>query len=109
MRRIFPGRTGLYPVVILWLTVPATAQTVYKAAQGLHRADRWSSHTAGRPGTCRKHTTKLAAYAHALGVDYIEQDVALSRDSILVVIYALALDAVSNIKRDLSGWSLRRW
>ena len=41
--------------------------------------------------------------AHAMGVDYIEQDVVLSRDDELIVLHDLYLDAVTDVARRYPG------
>ena len=51
----------------------------------------------GASGYLPEHTTEAAAYAHALGSDYIEQDVVLSKDGIPVVLHDLELDDVTNV------------
>lgn len=51
----------------------------------------------GASGYLPEHTKAATAFAHALGADYIEQDVQLSRDGVPVVLHDLQLDAVSNV------------
>ncbi len=45
-----------------------------------------------------EHTLESKAMAHAMGADYIEQDVALTRDNRAVVIHDHYLDTVSNVR-----------
>ena len=52
----------------------------------------------GASGYLPEHTLQAAAYAHALGADYIEQDVVLSKDSVPVVLHDIYLDSVTNVK-----------
>jgi len=52
----------------------------------------------GASGYLPEHTLQAAAYAHALGADYIEQDVVLSRDSVPVVLHDIYLNSVTNVK-----------
>lgn len=52
----------------------------------------------GASGYLPEHTLQAAAYAHALGADYIEQDVVLSKDSVPVVLHDIYLNSVTNVK-----------
>ena len=52
----------------------------------------------GASGYLPEHTLQSAAYAHALGADYIEQDVVLSKDSVPVVLHDIYLNSVTNVK-----------
>lgn len=51
----------------------------------------------GASGYLPEHTLEAAAYAHALGADYIEQDVVLSRDGALVVLHDIHLDTTTDV------------
>jgi glycerophosphoryl diester phosphodiesterase len=53
----------------------------------------------GASGYLPEHTLEGAALAHAMGVDYIEQDVVLTRDDALIVLHDLYLDAVTDAER----------
>ena len=44
-----------------------------------------------------EHTLPAAAYAYALGADYIEQDLVMSRDNELVVSHDIHLDTTTNV------------
>lgn len=44
-----------------------------------------------------EHTLEAAAYAHALGADFIEQDLVMSRDNVLVVLHDLHLELTTNV------------
>lgn len=57
----------------------------------------------GASGYLPEHTLEAAAYAHALGADYIEQDVVLSADDVLVVIHDLHLDATTDVAARFPG------
>jgi len=57
----------------------------------------------GASGYLPEHTLEGAAMAHAMGADYIEQDVVLTRDDVLVVVHDLYLDAVTDGARRLPG------
>jgi len=65
----------------------------------------------GASGYLPEHTLQAAAYAHALGADYIEQDVVLSKDSVPVVLHDIYLNSVTNVqdkysdrKREDGNW-----
>lgn len=51
----------------------------------------------GASGYLPEHSREATVMAHALGADYIEQDVQLSRDGIPVVLHDIYLDAISNV------------
>jgi glycerophosphoryl diester phosphodiesterase len=57
----------------------------------------------GASGYLPEHTLEGTAMAHAMGVDYIEQDVVLTRDGELLVLHDLYLDAVTDVARQFSG------
>ena len=57
----------------------------------------------GASGYLPEHTLEGVAMAHAMGVDYIEQDVALTRDHALIVLHDLYLDAVSDVAARFPG------
>ena len=51
----------------------------------------------GASGYVPEHTLEAKAYAHALGADYIEQDVVATRDDELIVLHDIHLDGVTNV------------
>jgi len=51
----------------------------------------------GASGYLPEHTLEAAAAAHAMGADFIEQDVVLTRDNRLIVLHDLYLDAVTDV------------
>ena len=57
----------------------------------------------GASGYLPEHTTEAAAFAHALGADYIEQDVVLSKDGTAVVLHDVTLDSVTNVEDVFPG------
>lgn len=50
----------------------------------------------GASGYLPEHTLEAAAYAHALGADFIEQDVVLSKDDVLVVSHDIHVDTTTD-------------
>jgi len=52
----------------------------------------------GASGYLPEHTLVAKAYAHALGADFIEQDVVATRDNELIVIHDINLDGVTNVR-----------
>jgi glycerophosphoryl diester phosphodiesterase len=59
----------------------------------------------GASGYLPEHTLEGAAFAHATGADYIEQDVVLTRDDQLIVLHDLHLDAVTDVAVRFPGRS----
>ncbi len=59
----------------------------------------------GACGYLPEHTLETKAMAYAMGADYIEQDVALTKDNRAVVIHDHYLDTVSNVKEVYKGRS----
>jgi len=57
----------------------------------------------GASGYLPEHTLEGVAMAHAMGVDYIEQDVVLTHDHALIVLHDLFLDAVSDVAARFPG------
>ncbi len=51
----------------------------------------------GASGYLPEHTTEAAAFAHALGADYIEQDVVLTKDGVAVVMHDVTLNSITNV------------
>lgn len=51
----------------------------------------------GASGYLPEHTVEAAAYAHALGADFIEQDVVLSKDDVLVVTHDIHVDTTTDV------------
>jgi glycerophosphoryl diester phosphodiesterase len=53
----------------------------------------------GASGYLPEHTLAAKAYAHALGADYIEQDLVLSKDDVPVVLHDIYVDTVTDVAR----------
>ncbi len=51
----------------------------------------------GASGYLPEHTTEAAALAHALGADFIEQDVVLSQDGVAMVFHDVTLEGITNV------------
>ena len=51
----------------------------------------------GASGYLPEHTLESKVMAHAMGADYLEQDVVATRDDALVVLHDIHLDRVSNV------------
>ena len=51
----------------------------------------------GASGYVPEHTLESKAMAHAMGADYIEQDLVLSKDDIPIVIHDIYLEQVTNV------------
>jgi glycerophosphoryl diester phosphodiesterase len=57
----------------------------------------------GASGYVPEHTLEAKAYAHALGADYIEQDVVATRDDEILVLHDIYLDRVTDVADRFSG------
>lgn len=57
----------------------------------------------GASGYLPEHTLAGKAYAHALGVDYLEQDVVLTRDDVPIVFHDLVLEEVTDVAQRFPG------
>lgn len=57
----------------------------------------------GASGYLPEHTLEAKAYAHALGADYLEQDVVATRDNELIVLHDIHLDRVTDVKDRFPG------
>ncbi len=57
----------------------------------------------GASGYLPEHTLAAKAYAHAAGVDFLEQDVVLTRDDVPIVLHDIHLDTVSDIAQKFPG------
>lgn len=53
----------------------------------------------GASGYLPEHTLVAKSYAHALGADYLEQDVVLTKDDVPVVFHDLELEAVTDVEQ----------
>jgi len=51
----------------------------------------------GASGYVPEHTLEAKAYAHALGADFIEQDLVLTKDDVPVVLHDIHLDTVTDV------------
>lgn len=57
----------------------------------------------GASGYLPEHTLAAKAYAHALGADFLEQDLVLSRDDVPVVLHDIYLDTISDVAGKFPG------
>ncbi|AFI31024.1 glycerophosphodiester phosphodiesterase [Borrelia crocidurae] len=57
----------------------------------------------GASGYLPEHTLEAKAYAHALGADYIEQDIVLTKDDIPIVMHDPELDTTTNVAKLFPG------
>lgn len=51
----------------------------------------------GASGYLPEHTLPAVAYAHALGADYLEQDIVLSKDGVPLVLHDIEIDTVTDV------------
>jgi glycerophosphoryl diester phosphodiesterase len=71
----------------LVMAAPTIASTVDKIVIA-HR---------GASGYLPEHTLAAKAAAHAMGADYLEQDVVLSRDGVPMVLHDIYIDTVTDV------------
>ena len=57
----------------------------------------------GASGYLPEHTFAAKAYAHAVGADFLEQDVVLTRDDVPIVLHDIHLDTVSDVATKFPG------
>lgn len=57
----------------------------------------------GASGYLPEHTLPAKAYAHAVGADFLEQDVVLTKDDIPIVLHDVHLDTVSDVADRFPG------
>ena len=57
----------------------------------------------GASGYLPEHTLPAVAMAHAMGADYIEQDVVMTKDDELVVVHDITLDHTTDVARRFPG------
>ncbi|MDX2081137.1 MAG: glycerophosphodiester phosphodiesterase [Terrimicrobiaceae bacterium] len=83
-----------------WITAPAFLLVAIQSAMSTtviaHR---------GASGFLPEHTLEAKAYAHALGADFIEQDVVLTKDDQAIVLHDIHLDATTNVAEVFPGRS----
>lgn len=81
-------------VLTLMVTVVQAATEVDEKIVIAHR---------GASGYLPEHTLEAKVLAHAMGADYIEQDVVMTRDGALVVLHDLTLDRVTDVADKFPG------
>lgn len=57
----------------------------------------------GASGYLPEHSTEAVSFAHALGADFIEQDVVMSRDGVVMVMHDVTLDDVTDVANAFPG------
>lgn len=57
----------------------------------------------GASGYLPEHTLPAKAYAHAVGADFLEQDVVLTRDGVPIVLHDIHVDTVSDVAERFPG------
>lgn len=79
----------VFLVLALGLAVPGVAADKAEPFEIAHR---------GASGYLPEHTVEAVAMAHALGASWIEQDVVMSSDGVLVVLHDITLDATTDVR-----------
>lgn len=57
----------------------------------------------GASGYLPEHTLPAKAYAHAVGADFLEQDVVLTKDGVPIVLHDIHLDTISDVATRFPG------
>ncbi|MGL4457814.1 MAG: glycerophosphodiester phosphodiesterase family protein, partial [Plesiomonas shigelloides] len=57
----------------------------------------------GASGYLPEHTLPAKAMAHAMGADYLEQDVVMTKDNQLIVLHDHYLDRVTDVAKKFPG------
>jgi len=81
---------ALLPIVASGLMPPAARAAEPRRIVIAHR---------GASGYLPEHTLEAVAVAHAMGADYLEQDVVLTRDGVPVVLHDIHLETVTDVAR----------
>jgi len=84
-------RISLY---VLLLSIPASLSAQSGKIVIAHR---------GASGYLPEHTLAAKAMAHAMGADYIEQDLVMTRDSELIVLHDLTLERTTDVAQRFPG------
>ena len=85
---------ALLPIAAAGLLPPAAGAAEPRRIVIAHR---------GASGYLPEHTLEAVAVAHAMGADYLEQDVVLTRDDVPVVLHDIHLDTVTDVARRFSA------
>lgn len=80
--------------VAMGLGVSAAMAAEYRPQVAAHR---------GASAYLPEHTLEAKAYAYALGVDYIEQDVVMTKDGRLVVMHDVIVDTTTDVAEKFPG------
>ena len=51
----------------------------------------------GASGYLPEHTLEAATMAHALGADFVEQDLVLTKDAVPIVLHDIHIDTISDV------------
>lgn len=82
-----------------WLLLAALAGfAVMAGAEAKGRAPLVIAHR-GASGYLPEHSLAAKALAHAMGADYLEQDVVLTRDGVPIVLHDIHLDTTTDVAR----------
>jgi glycerophosphoryl diester phosphodiesterase len=87
----------ILPVVLALAACLMAVRPVAAAAPKIVIAHR------GASGYLPEHTLAAKAVAHAMGADYLEQDVVLSKDGVPIVLHDIHIDTVTDVARRFPG------
>ncbi len=88
-----PGKRGLH----VWTLVAILAGAV--SAPGAVMSPKIIIAHRGASGYLPEHTLPAKALAHAMGADYLEQDLVLSKDGVPVVLHDTVIDTVTDVAK----------
>ena len=94
MKRILETVLGVSACVALGLSVNVALAGEYRPTVAAHR---------GASAYLPEHTLEAKAYAYALGVDFIEQDVVMTKDGRLVVMHDVIVDTTTDVAEKFPG------
>jgi len=83
--------------IVVLLSIVLSGSVSAEAREGIVIAHR------GASGYLPEHTLAAKAMAYAMGSDFIEQDLVMTRDDRLVVLHDLYLDRISNVQDVFPG------
>ena len=101
-RKLTSATTGVaafvFAVGIVAAQEPGSSSVTTPVAQTIRTNHPLVIAHRGASGYLPEHTTEAAAFAHALGADYIEQDVVLTKDGVAVVLHDVTLNEITNVR-----------
>ena len=102
-------RTKIRPITIIGSLIMSQALVNTDIADAAEVADLWPGKIVvahrGASGYLPEHTLESKAMAYAMGAQYLEQDVVMSKDEQLIVIHDTSLDRTTDVAEKFPGRS----